>query len=191
LASTDESSFGCGDTSFTLVDAVSTIDLGAETAVRLELNFNNSNLLYQSGKYNSHFGAMWNNYLFPEVRTCDQNTVICPDMFSFCSFRDDALTYNPAGEDCEYQLTHLSVNERAGQRLAVYPSPAEVVLNVELPSGTYSYEITSLTGQLVQSGKALSDGKLQLNTEALRSGVYFLQLKDMGGKCSRTNFSVR
>ena len=183
-----ESGSQCNDSSYTSVNLISTVNLGTETAALIELSALTGSELQLYGKANAHFGAM-ENYLFPSWRSCDPNQVSEYDMISFKCFQDDDLVYNPSGTDCEYLLTHLGVNEQQQLELSIYPNPVSEVLAVKVAAGTYHYRIVSVTGEVAaENTMTSSGGEAAINTDALKKGVYFLELSTSSAIQGRVRF---
>jgi len=176
---TDPAEFAsqCNDTSYTTAIAITTVNLGTETAASVQLSSNLGSELQLYGQTNSHFGAM-ESYLFPLRRSCDPNFVGSYDTITFKCFEDDVLTYNPSGTDCEYLLTQLGIDRHQQLQLSVYPNPAAGSLNVQVTEGAYHYRIVSVTGEVVAENKLISNGEATISTDRLDKGSYFLELSD-------------
>ncbi|MDH4474095.1 MAG: T9SS type A sorting domain-containing protein [Fluviicola sp.] len=180
--------FECNDSSYTKVESVGTVNLNGEQAIQLNLVDSIGSSLGIQGPVNSHFGAM-EEFLFPTGRNCDSTIIVEWFMYDFCSFQDDSLTYNPSGEDCEYLLTHLGLAENNDFAGTLAPNPANDVLHVTLPKGNAAYRITTLTGQVMETGK-LTEQTSDLNISALSEGMYILQLTGQNGETNSLRFCV-
>jgi Secretion system C-terminal sorting domain len=180
--------FECNDSSYTKVESVGTVNLNGESAIQLNLVDSIGSSLGLSGAVNSHFGAM-ERFLFPTGRSCDSTTIVEWYMFDFCSFRDDSLTYNPSGEDCEYMLTHLSLEENNTFTGKIAPNPANDVLQVTLPIGEADYRMITLSGQEIKTGR-LTESRSDLNVSELSEGMYLLQLTGKNGVENSLRFCV-
>jgi hypothetical protein len=178
----------CNDSSYTKVESVGTVNLNGEQAIQLNLVDSVGGSYGIQGPVNSHFGAM-GGFLFPTGRSCDSTIIVEWYFFDFCSFQDDSLTYNPSGEDCEYLLTHLGLVENNGFAGALAPNPANDVLHLTLPEGNATYNITTLTGQVMETGM-LTEQTSDLNISALSEGIYVLQLIGQNGESNSLRFCV-
>lgn len=124
IVSTQPGSFGCSDTSIVEVIGVGTENINGVNYRYLDLLSPDSSSWTLNGHFNERFGAT--GYIFPLEQACD--AVVEWDILTFKCFEDDSLTlYNPSGEDCEYLLNHLSLNE-----LTLKPSPKKLVKIVDI-----------------------------------------------------------
>lgn len=171
--------FMCNDSSYTIVESTGTVNLGSEVANSWVLRDSVGGTFGLSGPINSHFGAM-GNYLFPTGRNCDPGVIVDFYAYSFCSFQDDSLDYNPSGEDCEYMLTHLGVDNHAAGRISIYPNPASEWVLVETGWEEGSFDVLTTSGQVITSGK-LDQGNLFMNTGNFSNGLYLVSLKSGSG----------
>lgn len=180
--------FGCNDSSFVKVDNVGTVNLSGENALWMELSDSVGGSVGIKGEVNSRFGAM-QDYLFPTMRACD-GTIIDDYIFSFKCFRDDSLYYNPSGEDCEYMLTHLGMEDQLEAKFSMYPNPASEWLFVETDWNEGSYEIITASGQKITSGK-LDQGMVFMDIKHIPNGVYLMEITTNSGVKSMQRFIVR
>lgn len=88
---------------------------------------------------------------------------------------DNSNTYISDYES--YIINGLSVEENFAS-LHVFPNPFNDVLHLELTASDYSYQITDMNGRILMQS-TWSGGELTIETSALESGVYFMQLKNL------------
>lgn len=121
IVSTQPGIFGCDDTSIVEVIGTGIENINGTNYRYLDLLSTDTSTWTLNGHFNERFGAT--GYIFPWEQECDG--VVEWDILTFKCFEDDSLTlYNPSGEDCEYLLTHLSLNE-------LTPSPKQLVKVVD------------------------------------------------------------
>jgi hypothetical protein len=75
-----------------------------------------------------------------------------------------------------------------GESLKIYPNPTSGVLNIQ-GEGMKSVEIYNSIGQCVMTQEVNSNG-IQLNTESLNNGIYFLRVYANDGTMLNRTFSV-
>jgi hypothetical protein len=63
--------------------------------------------------------------------------------------------------------------------IKVFPNPANSVLNIEGRGGAEEIEITAITGEVMLSEK-MQNEKNSLDIASLRSGIYFVKIKNSG-----------
>lgn len=77
----------------------------------------------------------------------------------------------------EFDYTNAINNSTYDQGLSIYPNPAKNILNLQRSSfGEKVYSITSINGQLVQSG-FLSGDEVEIDVSHLPKGMYFVTLR--------------
>lgn len=74
------------------------------------------------------------------------------------------------------------------QSLKIYPNPATGVLNIQ-GEGMTSIEVYNAVGQRVMT-QVVNDDGIQLNTESLDNGIYFLRIQANDGAVLNRTFSV-
>ena len=108
IVSTQPGSFDCNDTSIVEVIGTGVENINGINYRYLDLLSSDTSTWTLNGRFNERFGAT--GYIFPWEQECIG--VVEWDLLTFKCFEDDSLTlYNPSGEDCEYLLTYLSLNE--------------------------------------------------------------------------------
>ena len=95
--------------------------------------------------------------------------------------------YTFEGPETTFQTWTEGVAELE-QSLKIYPNPTTGVLNIQ-GEGMTSVEVYNTVGQRVMTQVADSKG-LQLNTENLNNGIYFLRIKANDGNVLNRTFSV-
>ncbi len=90
------------------------------------------------------------------------------------------------------ELGGLSIKDaNASNKLHIYPNPATDIINVTIKkSGDYTYEIRSLTGQIIKKGNYNSNIK-GINTSSLNEGFYILILKHTESKNTYQNIFIK
>ena len=121
IVSTQPGNFECDDTSIVEVIGVGIENINGTNYRYLDLLSTDTSSWTLNGHFNERFGAT--GYVFPLEQEC--NGVVEWDILTFKCFEDDTFTlYNPSGEDCEYLLTHLSINE-------LNPTPKQLIKIVD------------------------------------------------------------
>ena len=95
--------------------------------------------------------------------------------------------YTFEGPETTFQTWTEGVAELE-QSLKIYPNPTTGVLNIQ-GEGMTSVEVYNTVGQRVMTQVADSKG-IQLNTENLNNGIYFLRIKANDGNVLNRTFSV-
>ena len=72
--------------------------------------------------------------------------------------------------------------------MKIYPNPTSGVLNVQGES-MKSVEVYNTIGQCVMTQEVNGDG-IQLSTESLNNGIYFLRIQSNDGAVLNRTFSV-
>jgi len=85
------------------------------------------------------------------------------------------------------EVTNLPVIE--GEELAIYPNPAQNVLNIEFPGnlqGNYTIELVNLTGKTVYTDRCnVSQGQVkQVPLRNIPSGIYMVEISNKDEKVS-------
>lgn len=91
------------------------------------------------------------------------------------------------GPETTFQTWTEGVNELENG-LKVYPNPTSNVLNIE-GEGMTNIEVYNTVGQRVMMQEVNGDA-VQLNTESLNNGIYFLRVKSNDGVMLNRTFSV-
>lgn len=132
-----------------------------------------SDLRIEYGNYNSRFGG--GSFLFPQrYYNCDSMVIIDFPIFTFKCFQDDGMFFNPSGEDCEYMLTHLGMEEINEWNLGVYPNPATEQLIVESDFNVLEMKLIDTKGNLLwKDNQKISKS---VDVSFLNPGMYFLVL---------------
>ena len=91
------------------------------------------------------------------------------------------------GAETTFQTTFDGVGELE-QSLKVYPNPASNVLNIE-GEGMTSVEVYNTIGQLIMT-QEVNGNAVQVNTEGLNNGMYFVRIVATDGTVLNRTFSV-
>ena len=91
------------------------------------------------------------------------------------------------GAETTFQTWTEGVDELE-QSLKVYPNPTSGVLNIQ-GEGMKSIEVYNTIGQCVMTQEVNGDG-IQLSTESLNNGIYFLRIRSNDGAVLNRTFSV-
>ena len=75
-----------------------------------------------------------------------------------------------------------------GESVKIYPNPTSGVLNIQ-GEGLKSIEVYNTIGQCVMTQEVNGDG-IQLSTESLNNGIYFLRVRANDGVVLNRTFSV-
>jgi hypothetical protein len=93
------------------------------------------------------------------------------EAFSYGEVEDYTLNITSAGRGTET----IAANPAA--RITLFPNPAETQLNITNISAAAAYRIYSITGQVVGSGRAVSNA---VDVSGLASGSYLIEINDNG-----------
>ena len=91
------------------------------------------------------------------------------------------------GAETTFQTWTEGVDE-FGESVKIYPNPTSGVLNIQ-GEGLKSIEVYNTIGQCVMMQEVNGDG-IQLNTESLNNGIYFLRVRANDGTLLNRTFSV-
>ena len=104
----------CQDSSFVEVLETGSVSINSVNYRTITLASTDNSSLRLNGIFVERFGFMDSNQPFqpfPQTNFCD-GAIYEWDIVSFKCFQDDAFSlYNPSGEECEYYLTHLGIEE--------------------------------------------------------------------------------
>lgn len=168
----------CSDSSFVEVTDTGSVTINAVSYRTITLEPVDSSSLGLSGVFVERFGFLDHNQPFlpfPREMHCD-GTIVEYDILSFKCFEDDALSlYNPSGEDCEYYLTHLTVDENHLSHASIYPNPfTDFIEIIYLNDGTLT--IYNAQGALIESRNYFSSEKIDLSH--LQAGFYLFEFRE-------------
>lgn len=91
----------------------------------------------------------------------------------------DELEYGEVEDYCiEISDTPIGIDEQGQLSWNVYPNPANDVLNVRLPLGTYDVEVRDMTGRLV--AQQPTQGNTVISLDNVQTGVYIVQVLEEG-----------
>lgn len=89
--------------------------------------------------------------------------------------------------------TPRSGNDKEVDDISIYPNPVSNILHVELPifidNQSYTMQIWSASGALVKE-VVLSQRNMDINTDDMRPGVYFYQIRS-GDNIINTNKLIK
>jgi hypothetical protein len=133
-----------------------------------------SDLKIQYGNYNSRFGG--GGFLFPQrYYNCDPLVIIDFPIFSFKCFQDDSLTFNPSGEDCEYLLNNVGLDNLNRSSFTLGPNPADQMLNIKAPSDINTIEVFDTKGKLIMT-QSNQGSDAVINISSLATGLYVVKI---------------
>ena len=91
----------------------------------------------------------------------------------------DAFILDPQRAEYEFYIYDRSVEikEEISTNLKVYPNPASLFLTIETSRFHSNYEIRSVLGELVLSGK-MNSSKHRVDVRLLTNGIYLLKVAD-------------
>jgi hypothetical protein len=113
---------------------------------------------------------------------CD-GSIVEYDVLTFTCFEDDSLSlYNPSGEDCEYYLTHLDLEEPSKITLTIHPNPFYEGINIST-STSGEFTLYDLKGTKLEQ-HSFSNGT-KINLSHLKQGMYVLIYEDESGVMKR------
>jgi hypothetical protein len=169
----------CNDSSFVEVLDTGTVVINSITYRTITLETTAGSALRFGGVFVERFGQIGSNYgfgTFPGTTICDTNVIVDYYQFTFKCFEDDSFTlHNPSGEDCEYLLTHLNIENLSDQALLIYPNPARDFLTVEM-HGDGVIQVLDNLGQLVVEKNHSEKTFIDMSSQPV--GLYFLLFKN-------------
>ena len=71
-----------------------------------------------------------------------------------------------------------------------FPNPATTFVKFYLPKSDITWNLLDASGKLIQQGKVLNSGWIELSTEAFDQGIYLMRFIDDQGHSSSTKFLV-
>lgn len=109
----------------------------------------------------------------------------------FLSYDNDKINRTERNHKTGYSVrcvrdeaaTQINENNN-NKRIKIYPNPCSEIINIELSENEAENEIQiiSITGQIIYSQNTVN-GINTVNTSQLKSGIYFLRLKNSGKYC--------
>jgi len=119
-------------------------------------------------------------FLFPGGRNCDSLLIVEFGQYKFKCFESDLTAlYNPSGVDCEYLLTHLSVEEHSSSKIRVYPNPFtnEFFITSRKP-GAKTLQLIDMTGRIIEEYTIRHDEE-RLELPDLVDGIYLIRVQPL------------
>ena len=117
------------------------------------------------------------DYLFPLEKNCDPGIAYDPPFYHFNCFSSDSFTlYNPSGDDCDFPMQQLGIQDLENQLIKIFPNPAQEHITLSLPKNErWNISIYSATGILVYSLQGCIDQKT-IDISELETGIYICQV---------------
>ena len=167
----------CINESWTLVTGTG-VDNYGYPAITLQ-SYPNANLRL-NGTFNNRFAG---DFFLPFLRSCDPNIIYEDFVFSFKCFQDDSLTLNPSGQDCEYLLNNVGLNDLSMSNFKLSPNPADQILTIDAVLEIESVEVYNALGQLihVQSNRLKHE---EINIAEFLPGLYTVKVCAVNGTSS-------
>lgn len=172
---------GCSDTSTVKILSEGLINLNGTDYTFYDLFSHDSCDVKLRGTYNSRFGCHSEtyghyNFVFPLKSWCGDPGLDDTPLYKFKCFQDDGLTYNPSGEDCEYLLNNVGIEESNYYKPNIYPNPSDGKITIESTSNFTELIVYNSLGILCQTYPL--DGLNNTVELNLESGIYFLQVRN-------------
>lgn len=187
IGTSNPQAFGvCSDSSFVEVIDAGSVTIHSTNYRTITLATVDSSAIGLSGVFVERFGFLDSNQAFlPFPRTMNCNgDVIEYDILTFKCFEDDSLSlYNPSGEDCEYYLTHLDLEELPKNNVTVHPNPFREWINIST-STSGEFTLYDVKGTELEH-HSFSEGT-NIKLSHLKHGLYLLIYKDESGVMQRT-----
>ena len=171
----------CSTSSYTEVTGIGIDGLGYPF---ISLNSPDTSDLRLYGDYNKRFGG--GQFLLPQRFWCDPQIIPEYYSFEFKCFQDDGMFYNPSGEDCEYLLTHLGLNEANQPNLNLFPNPAENSIKIQSECNSSTIIITNLNGEIIVELENITNNDIDISF--LSPGIYLLNQTTIDGNISISRF---
>lgn len=173
----------CNDTSIVIVVDTGSVNINSMNYRYIDLQPESNSSIGMSGRFVERFGNMTENdapfqWNFPLTFGCDsiQGTVEWY-WFNFKCFEDNSFSlYNPSGEDCEWWINNVSIDEESEIDIIYFPNPVEDKLQIIIPDGDFEITIHNSVGQTVRHKKLQGSGSIQV--EGLSTGIYIIYVKD-------------
>lgn len=111
-----------------------------------------------------------------------------------CAFKDGVPVYKSeiASSETECEFKYLNTNSYSKLspvlNTKIYPIPNTNMLNIETISSIHSVEIFNLKGEYVLGIHSLNQQYVQISTETLLSGMYFIHLQFLTGEMESFRF---
>ncbi len=178
IDSDEDQTFFCNSISTANVLSTGTVSFGNQTYPTMELTYSPGDFTRLEGSYNARFGNQSSTgaltWLFPIEANCQPGVIMEYPFYKFRCFQDDSLVVNPANVECEYQLTHVGINDFNEDGFLVYPNPAANFVTLFSPFEQNEVQIFNLAGQLVKSTQTRS--QLQELHFELPKGTYTMKV---------------
>ena len=176
----------CHDSSFVEVTDTGLITINAVNYRTITLATVDSSSIGLQGTFVERYGFMDSSTTFqpfPRMMNCDETVVYEWDYLTFKCFEDDSFSlYNPSGEDCEYYLTHLGIEDPSPPTFELFPNPTSGIVTISTnQSGTI--QVIDCLGRLVHSAPILNLEKIDLSS--FENGTYTFVFQDETGTKAR------
>jgi len=113
------------------------------------------------------------------------------ETYKAISASETNVPLNPTGDSIlvyQYKNSGIQNNSLQPSEIKLFPDPARDILNIVphhgLITGVY---ITNLLGESIYSSKNNNEAQMQLSTDQLANGIYFINISTTEGIC-RTRF---
>jgi hypothetical protein len=178
IDSDEDQTFFCNSISTANVMSTGTVSFGNQTYPTMELTYSPGDYTRLEGSYNARFGNQSSTgemtCLFPVEAICQPGVIMEYASYKFRCFQDDSLTVNPSSVECEYQLTHVGMNDLTENGFQVFPNPAANFVTLISPFEQNEVQIFNVAGQLVKSTQTTS--QLQELHFELSKGTYTMKV---------------
>jgi hypothetical protein len=159
----------CINESWTLVTGIGADNYGY-SSITLQ-SYPNANLRL-NGTFNNRFAG---DFFLPLLRSCDPNIIYEDYAFTFKCFQDDSLMLNPSGEDCEYLLNNVGLDNLNRSSFTLGPNPADQILNIKAPSDINTIEVFDTKGKLIMTQSNQGSDAI-INTSSFATGLYVVKI---------------
>ncbi|MFO7721834.1 MAG: T9SS type A sorting domain-containing protein [Bacteroidales bacterium] len=179
----------CDDTSRIIVTDTGSVEINGARYRTITVEPSSNSSIGIVGTYVERFGLLNTAYgefqmLFPGPFQCDSMTAYVEwYFFKFKCFQDSSFAlYNPSGQDCEYLLTTIGIEEPEAQKMTLYPNPVQDFVYIMDPvAGPKSVELYNYQGAMLKR-YLLSGDENRVDLSELPQGVYLIVIKALNAQ---------
>ncbi len=184
ISTTSSNSGVCSDTSKVVVTDIGTLLIDGINYRTINVEPTSDSPYGINGTYIERFGLLSNNYysgqfLFPFIQGC--GNIYEYDAIRLKCFEDSTITYhnpihNSTGQDCEYLLDHLDIDNIYVEPFLIKPNPAKNQILISSQSQKqFDIKVYNLLGDIVLE-LTNESAELPIDISQLKKGVYMIEV---------------